>query len=375
MFSFWSVVSGLIWFSLILGLISAVHFVTPLLENGLILFLTATALGAFRILFPFDSKAAHVIRLLDALPAVCQALATPLWGRITPLHLLVFVWAAGAVVAAVRETLFTVKYSRRLRLCRKPLAPPLQEVVEEVGLPEQTVFVSLAADTPVSVGLLHPQIYLPDMPFNREQLRWVLLHEQYHLNHKDSWIKLLFVSLRCVLWWDPPVRIFGKVLDDILEVRCDSGVLKDATVWEYQSYSSAISHVAEWSPRLAAKRPAQASTFAGIKQKKNILVTRVSAIQNLKRRTWLHRLAMGFGVLVCVLVFIGSYFVIIQPYYEPEDIDANLHVNISPETSYIVHTADDKYVLWCQDIRMGAISEDDLEIFPNNELEIIEGTD
>lgn len=359
-----------------LGFICLVHFKTPLLGRyGVALFLVATFLGAFRILFPLDSKAAIVIRSLDTLPLVWQRLLAPIWEGAAPLHLLLILWAAGAVADAVREIRATYKFSELLRLCRKPLTPQMKEVVASLNLEGRQIWISTATGSPVSLGLLHPCIYLPDMPVSDADLRWVLLHEECHISHKDSWVKSLFILLRCLLWWDFPVRIFGKVLDDILEVRCDSSVLAGVPVREYQNYLAAIARMAERSSDLRANIPAAAAKFAGIKRKENILLTRVTAVQSLSKRTGRQRLVVWLGSLLCLLVFLGSYCFIVQPYFEYEDITEGTQIGISPETSYIMHNSEGSYTLWYQGICMGKLSEEDLDIFPNNQLEIIEGTD
>lgn len=376
MVSFWSLVSGIFWFSLFLGFIYLLHFNTPLLGRyGVALFLVATFLGAFRILFPLDSKAAIVIRSPDTLPLVWHFLLAPIWEGVAPLHLLLILWAAGAVADAAREIKATYKFSELLRLCRKPLTPQMREVVASLNLEGRQIWISTAISSPISLGLLHPCIYLPDMPVSNADLRWVLLHEECHISHKDSWVKSLFILLRCLLWWDFPVRIFGKVLDDILEVRCDSSVLAGVPAREYQNYLAAIVRMAERSSDLRASIPAAAVKFAGIKRKENILLTRATAIQSLSKRTWRQRLVVWLGSLLYLLVFLGSYCFIVQPYFDYEEITEGTKIDISPETCYIIHDSEGQYTLWYQDICMGELPDEVLNQPPNNQLQIREGTD
>ena len=87
--------------------------------------------------------------------------------------------------------------------------------------------VSPAAPTPMLVGLLRPQLILPELELSQEELEGVLSHELTHWRHRDLWIKWLAALAVCVHWFNPAARLLAERLDRDCELYCDQTVARD----------------------------------------------------------------------------------------------------------------------------------------------------
>ena len=69
-------------------------------------------------------------------------------------------------------------------------------------LPYQ-VYRTSAVSTPISCGLLCPQIVLPDMNYSESEKNFILLHEWTHLRRGDLWKKRLLLLATFWNWYHP----------------------------------------------------------------------------------------------------------------------------------------------------------------------------
>ena len=81
------------------------------------------------------------------------------------------------------------------------------------------------------MGLLKPCIYLPIhliSDYNESDMRYMLLHELQHYNHKDAVASYLMNLAGVIYWFNPLVWYALKEMRNDREVACDTSVLKDA---------------------------------------------------------------------------------------------------------------------------------------------------
>ena len=77
------------------------------------------------------------------------------------------------------------------------------------------------------VGLLRPQLILPELELSQEELEGVLSHELTHWRHRDLWLKWLAALAVCVHWFNPAARLLAERLDRDCELYCDQAVARD----------------------------------------------------------------------------------------------------------------------------------------------------
>jgi len=75
------------------------------------------------------------------------------------------------------------------------------------------------------VGLFRPTLYLPERPFDEQQLQHILAHETVHLHRGDLWIKRLCLVMRCVQWYNPTAYFVCHRIEAVCETSCDMAAI------------------------------------------------------------------------------------------------------------------------------------------------------
>lgn len=172
----------------------------------------------------------------------------------SPVHLLLFsLWAVGAVtmfVLAARSFL-------RLRTLEQSALPLQNQQVKrlyencckEMHCKKKIPIYSTAfLKSPVTVGLIHPRIYLPIhliSDFNAKDMRFMLLHELQHCRQKDTRIVFLMNLAGILYWFNPFVWYALKEMRCDRELSCDSAVLHLLDETDYQAYGNTLINFAE----------------------------------------------------------------------------------------------------------------------------------
>lgn len=90
----------------------------------------------------------------------------------------------------------------------------------------ENIYLSDHLDTPLVMGLLRPNIYLPGS-LSREEQDFVLLHEDHHIRRGDHVLKLLSFIALCIHWFNPLVWLAFRLSDKDMEMSCDEAVVRD----------------------------------------------------------------------------------------------------------------------------------------------------
>lgn len=155
------------------------------------------------------------------------------------------------------------------------------------------VYQTDAAASPFVFGLIRPKIYLP-FRTRRQDLPYVLLHEQAHIRHGEVWFKLLGFLLLAVYWFNPCIWAAYLFFSQDLELACDERVIRRMHSAARADYAESLL-VCSNSHRLAAGPLA----FDG-----GQLKGRIRAVLGFKKPTvWILIAALlaGIAVGVCFL--------------------------------------------------------------------------
>lgn len=102
------------------------------------------------------------------------------------------------------------------------ILPEDGELAEKLGY--SVTVVRTLVDTPMTMGLLKPVIFLPEnVP--EEDIPLILQHEICHLRRNDLWYKWLFLVCSAVHWFNPLVWELNRVAGNDLELCCDEAVV------------------------------------------------------------------------------------------------------------------------------------------------------
>lgn len=146
--------------------------------------------------------------------------------------LLALVWAAGAVVAALRLVPGLVAL-RRIRAqatgLRRPDAPEALATARRLAGVSRpvTLLVSAAVRVPATWGVRRPVVALPTAAahWSAERLRLVLVHELLHVHRRDVMVEILLEAVTVVFWFHPPVWLAAGRVRLERERTCDEAVI------------------------------------------------------------------------------------------------------------------------------------------------------
>ena len=94
-------------------------------------------------------------------------------------------------------------------------------------------------DTPFILGVLRPRIYLPSK-LQKQDLPYVVAHEEAHLRRLDHLWKPLGYLILCVYWFHPLVWVAYRLFCRDVEVSCDEAVIARLGDREKKPYSQAL---------------------------------------------------------------------------------------------------------------------------------------
>ncbi len=115
----------------------------------------------------------------------------------------------------------------------------LHKKVETAVLVRDNIFKSENVSSPFVFGIVQPKIYLP-FEVETQNLRYIIAHEQTHIQHKDHWWKLLGFLFLAVYWFNPLMWISYLLLCKDIELACDEYVIRQYNSGERVDYAQAL---------------------------------------------------------------------------------------------------------------------------------------
>ena len=147
-------------------------------------------------------------------------------------ELIGLVWAAGALVAALRFVAGLLALRRigvRASALRGPDASEALAAASRLaGLARPvTLLVSADVQVPVTWGVRCPVVALPAAAaqWSAERLRLVLLHELLHVRRRDVLVEFFLEAVTVAFWFHPAVWLAARRLRLERERACDEAVL------------------------------------------------------------------------------------------------------------------------------------------------------
>lgn len=153
-----------------------------------------------------------------------------LFGRITPLFVISFIWLTVAFIILIIFTYSYYKTCKRLKTsvlfddkglleaCRKRL-----KLKRKVSL-----FISESVDTPVVTGISDVRILVPEFIVQKsgsKDIEYIIMHELIHIKRCDNITKLLALLALCIHWFNPFMWFCFLLYQKDMEMSCDTIVL------------------------------------------------------------------------------------------------------------------------------------------------------
>lgn len=368
MISAYSLISAMVFFNLALIIVYLMRHNTDfLIKYSTTALMLLFVLGVVRLLTPLDLPQAIVIPSMTILPWA-QRLAEKPTGGFTVGQWLLLLWAIGtAMVLVIRGRELVLSWHGMRRMISID-CPQVHRISQEFGLSEKAVVVSPEVAAPQAAGLFRPHIYLPCLELSDDELRWIFRHELIHINGHDTWVKLFYLLLEAVFWWNPVVHSFQKELDSVLELRCDAKLGIGIDDGDREKYLGAVLSVLKQLTCSSSEYIVAAQAFA--KPGDDVKQRFCLVLECNEKNARAAKTALLCGMVLC---FVLSYFVIVQPYTLPPPDEIEGAFEIDSGNAYFRLTEDGKYLLYVNGQLKWEIDSSDMHREPYSKLQIIYG--
>jgi beta-lactamase regulating signal transducer with metallopeptidase domain/uncharacterized GH25 family protein len=211
------------------------------------------------------------------------------------------VWLAVAGALAAGMLLQVFKFRRRLARSAAEPDARLREILagcrRELRVTRKIQLLETdAVKSPALFGLFHLRLLLPHgltAKFDREELRFIFLHELAHVRRGDLWLNWLVTSLQILHWFNPLLWLAFERLRADRELACDELALQHTGETTAEAYGSTIIKLLE-----GLQRPTAMPGLVGILEDRHQMRRRIARITGFKRATRWSALA---GLLVAAL--------------------------------------------------------------------------
>ena len=237
-----------LWF--LYGLLLLCPFVpvnNPLFNPLTRIFETGHAGSSLR-LFPDTLAAPSLGNALNS-----NTLSTDIGVFSDPDKIFFILWLSGAALVLAFTIIGAVHIHRVIRKSKQITDPAICRLFTvckaRLGL---NIPITLAASrhisSPVSFGLIHPYVLLPETilkPQNASEIHHIMLHELCHFKRRDMMVSYLAAFIRIIYWFQPAVHIAVKLLLQDRELACDISVLELLEPESHKAYGQTLLNFAQ----------------------------------------------------------------------------------------------------------------------------------
>ncbi|MEE0420058.1 MAG: M56 family metallopeptidase [Lachnospiraceae bacterium] len=367
--SVYSFVSAILFFSIGLVIIRKLRSDTIfLVKNSTTDLIILFMLSICRILLPLDLSYAFIISSESVLPFIERTLNHDIWKHTTIGMILIGVWITGALGVIAKEIWDVVREIKVIRGYRIVQSEQVERIVSKSFANKNiNVVVSPEVDVPKAIGFRKAFIYLPVISVTDQEMEFILRHEVQHIKGGDIFVKIFYLLLKAVFWWNPIVYIFQKEVEHLLELKCDMSVTKNMKMEERLTYLETILNVMkqvslEYKDTSCSLSQLLNGDLQGImKQRFEVILNK--PVENRKK----NRVCSKF---IIIIAFLCSYLIIIQPAYDPPAEDIVESVTITEDNAYIVIDEEGVIQIFVNNKPFMILSNKDLNMEPFNKLPI-----
>ncbi|MFA5021366.1 MAG: M56 family metallopeptidase [Patescibacteria group bacterium] len=138
--------------------------------------------------------------------------------------ILQIIWLTGILLILAAAILSYVRIKRK---------------ISTATLVKDNIYETDLIHTPFVIGFIKPKIYILT-GMQKDELDYILLHEQTHIRHRDYWIKPLAFIVLAVYWFNPVIWIAYILMARDMEMACDESVIKHTKEENKGTYSNLL---------------------------------------------------------------------------------------------------------------------------------------
>ena len=340
----YSLINAIVLFNLAMVAVALLRHKTGYLARHTTAALLALLiLSTVRVFIPLSIPyVTFIIRSYEVIPRIESFLRFDLLpgdGRLEVQSVILIIWGIGIVTMGLK----TVNNIRRLHFMQRSYqvidSTRENKFAQSLGMKHATITVSPNVSVPYITGVFRAKIFLPPLRLSDEKLEMILRHEYQHFKSGDAIIKLFYLILSIMFWWNPFIHIFLRDLDCLLEIRCDAVMSKRMTRDEKKVYLETLLDIyrntySDFSPVAAS------ALFRGDNEK--LIVQRFKLLTSDRKSL----IRQAVSVMVVVFLFLASFMFIIQPYHwVPQEYMDGVFI-LSSDNAVIVLSLDGIYRLY-----------------------------
>ena len=199
----------------------------------------------------------------------------------------------------------------------------VQKVAARMGIKKPVhIWLSGLVTSPVTIGYIKPVILLPIAAINHlspQQLEAILLHELSHIRRHDYLMNLFIRFIQAVLYFNPFVKAFVKIIEREREKSCDEMVIQ----FQYDPYGYATALLTLEKNNHLPKPLAVAASG-----KKNDLLHRIECMLGVQKKQVFsfNKLAGLFAGLLCFIV-LNALLIISKPASTSSSVASLTHLS------------------------------------------------
>lgn len=281
-------------------------------------------------------------------------------------NLLWAVWTLGSIYSFIANCYSYGKLEKYIGKIRKYEDPTAYKIADEIRKDESIrrkpkIYRSPDISEPFLMGIRHGRIFIPDIPFTEEELKFILHHELQHFKHYDNFKRCLLLIFRNIFWWNPLMERYFNDCEHVMEIHCDLRTVKNMNKEERIHYGETILKVVKECNTLNSSYETVHCTGFFRRQAKEKLKQRLQVIADFQEKKVRKAPRISLYILG-ILLFLGSYMVNFTPSFDPtlDDIDGEYDYWISDNTeSFILdYESENEYQIYINNVFYEAISKD-----------------
>lgn len=369
--SYYSIVNAILffYFGLIIILILR-HNLTFFMKHSTWCLFLLFLFSVIRVLLPLDMTRAIVINSDKVYPWLLEKLNTSMFeSEISLGYILFWIWVLGSIILFSKDISQFIKEIYTMKKFVLIDDEQVNRISKEKFVENVEIYVSPNVIEPKVTGILKPYIYLPIIDMTDDGLRLILKHEICHIRGGDIIIKLFYTIIKDIFWWNPLTNLFQYEVENLLELRCDLAVTKKMNHKEKVNYLSTILQVIKQTEYSDEEGDFSKSVMSFVSIRSFDITKQRFQVVMEKDNYW----KFGMRVItfsVIIILFIFSYYIIVQPAYYPTLNEMAEIQEITKENSYII-VSNEKIVLYINDEFYGYLSAIELDTMPYSQLNII----
>lgn len=274
-------------------------------------------------------------------------------------HIFILIWIVGIVIMFIKYCFDLHNQKNICEYIKSESNPiPLSKYIESDR--EYSIYFSELINFPMVLGF-QKNIFIPKGIYDKQKLRYILIHEKQHIDNYDIFIKQLINILVIIYWWFPIIYILKKKINLYLEMRVDNQIVNELTDTNMIEYAKILIDVNElnYKNKTNIKFNSSISNFL-IEDNKNILEYR---IRYLLAGSFRKKTNMLLLIILMTLPFASNSLVLESYFQTPKNIVSDyLTIDDIVDKGYLLHKKDGSWMLVIGDTKITIDNVNELNI-------------